>query len=85
MPDSHGRAVVHEPRSENEPDDEQKLKNQTPGHSQRDHPAYALMLRSRAPQLVRLPRLAAGATWRLGGRRHSHDVVYTASSARRQC
>ncbi len=68
---------VHEPRNDDEGDDEQDLKSDPTGHSQRDHPAYALMLRSRAQQLVRLPGLTARAR-RLGGRGHSHDVVYTA-------
>ena len=72
---------VHEPRSGDEGDDEQDLKSDPTGHSQRDHPAYALMLRSRAPQLVRLPGLTARAR-RLGGRGHSHDVVYTAPRTR---
>ena len=68
---------VHESRSDDDGDDEQDLKSDPTGHGQRDHPAYALMLRSRAPQLVRLPGLTARAR-RLGGRGHSHDVVYTA-------
>src|SRR5262249_59523152 len=36
-------------------DKEQYLENDPTGHSQRDHPAYALMLLSWAPQLVRVP------------------------------
>src|SRR4029077_6021890 len=51
-------------------DDEQDLKNEATGHSQSDDSACAPMLRSRAPQLVRFPRLAAMA---LGGREHGKD------------
>jgi hypothetical protein len=78
-------ARAREPRSEDERGDEQDLKNEATSHSQCDHPAYALMLRSRAPQLVRLPGLAARATWRLNRRGHSHDVVLPPRDARRQC
>jgi len=63
-------ARAREPRNDDGERDEQDLKNQASGHRQRDHPAYALTLRSRTPQLVRFPGLAAVAS---RGRQHGKD------------
>jgi hypothetical protein len=74
-PHSHRAGAVDEPRSEDDRDDEQDLNSDPTGHRQRDHPGYALTLRSRTPQLVVLPGLAASA-W--GGQEPGHDVRPTA-------
>ena len=69
------RRGADESCSEDDRGDEQDLRSDPARHRQRDHLAYALMLPSRAPQIVRLPGLAASA---FGGRERGHDVRHTA-------
>jgi hypothetical protein len=68
--DGNAEGVVlraREPRNDDgERDHEQDLKNQATGHRQRYHPAYALTLRSRTPQLVRFPRSGRSRIGRTG-------------------
>jgi hypothetical protein len=64
-PPQSRRLGADDPRSEDDRDDEKDLNSDPTGQSQRNHPACAPMLRSRTPQLVRFPLLAAVA---LGGR-----------------
>jgi hypothetical protein len=66
-----GRARVSRSHDD-EPGDEQNLKNEATGYSQRNHPGYASMLRPRTPQFVRLPGSAAVA-W--GRREHGRILA----------
>ena len=74
-PPNRPRRRADEPRSEDDRDDEKDLNSDPAGHRERDHPACALTLRSRAPQLVFFPGPAASTR---GGREPGHDVRHSA-------